>query len=282
MKRAISWILSISMVICIASIPALADNEMELETNIDKMLGEYVGNSQAPKMRETVASDIENLDSIGITPAVISSMRLEDNGKMVYVLKLIPDVSSELIVSEESNGNLTLEITEGNKHDTVLFRNDGKLYINNHEIVTKISNEESGNKVSANARCEQYSETCLYGTPSEYTNFVSYNTVADVEFNQNICSLTYSAIAIALSGFFSLFMPGIGASILGSLAVFLYDLANQYAPLSTCGSYKLWKYEHPDSNSLNRYYKYSGYFYVLSDFTGNSTPYTYYYENFFF
>ena len=192
MKRLMSFFLSLSLIcsLFVFQIPASAESESDVvaESNFETSIKDIARtDSESASLVAQARVDLSNLESVGFEPATIKPQSVNSNGKIVYEVALSDDVTDKITTSEDTQGNLTLNFYEGNKHNVLVFLANGDLLVDGHKIpsssgnTTKAENESSSQSeplAHANSRNDEFS-TSPWGSPSSYNNVtgdISANT----------------------------------------------------------------------------------------------------------
>lgn len=135
MKKAISVLLTTAMLISILSVGASAASVETVERMADaqEMIAEDLGQAQvSTELVKTVAHDQELLEKAALSGFVEIS-EVAQNGNVTY--KIPYEWTTEYITVEENEeGNIVLNITDGNKHDELVYTTDGRIILNGGEV----------------------------------------------------------------------------------------------------------------------------------------------------
>ncbi|NYB74132.1 hypothetical protein HZF24_08245 [Sedimentibacter hydroxybenzoicus DSM 7310] len=289
MKKIISIVLSICMILCALPIQAFAKN-----LSIEESLANIVGKDLVtPRLIEKAKNDIDNLESVGFESNRLNIEKVSKSGEITYKFRLTDEIESRITAIEDSQGSLVLNIYEGTKHNELVYLSDGGLLVdgNRVEISFEVINEKKEVAQNteciafANARYSQYS-TSPFVSSSTYTDFIkSYKANKNAWGVETIVNLTATVVAAILSASIS------GISVGGSIAIsiFAYTASAMinyvyiYGMEDAYWSYEFDKYESTESWSLERHYKYTGACYSRrnQDPNGAKFPHTFYEFNFF-
>lgn len=91
-------------------------------------------NTIAPKYEKVIEEDIETLDSLGLPVENIDSVDTKKDN-IVYELSLDNDVIDKVSVDTESDGTITMNVTEDNKKDELIFSADGSIYLDGQKVI---------------------------------------------------------------------------------------------------------------------------------------------------
>lgn len=99
------------------------------------------------------------------------------------------------ILKTESNNWVKLEITEKDKHNTIILDEIGNLFLDGNKIEITYENENLEPIRRTGGIHYYYSANPIYGSSSEYTHYVKKQNVSDIPLQQSISSLTVGALA---------------------------------------------------------------------------------------
>lgn len=91
-------------------------------------------NTIAPKYEKVIEEDIETLDSLGLPVENIDSVDTKKDN-IVYELSLDNGVIDKVSVDTESDGTITMNVTEDNKKDELIFSADGSIYLDGQKVI---------------------------------------------------------------------------------------------------------------------------------------------------
>lgn len=287
-KKTISIILVLAMIFGISSFPALADCDQNNICTAEIMAERRFGKDFCDKqIVEKVESDMESLKE-HLTVDDLEISRILDDGSIEYVYQYTEDYIDYLRILSYDKNEFIVTIEENELKNTIKFCGN-ELYVDDYKI--DISNGEYaedaigdlniGEVVSPMSRTSMYSKTPYKGTASDYTIGcgLHYKHSA-IDTVQTIKSLAVTTIQIIITKALSL--KTAYKLLFDSISLALAANARENAPTSHYLSCKIWKYELANgSTAMNRYYKYSGRYYVKSDYTGSYVSGNYYEHNFF-
>ena len=286
-KELIAMTLILAMSVCSSfALSEARDNSTtnENQTTIDRaklLVTDYFGNCKNEIMVKTVSDDIESMKSIGIYGDNISINKVGDGEVIVYDWELSDTITNQLHVEESSDGSLTVEFFEDSIHDVIRFKNDGRVILNGKEVI--FSNDcMEYEDIRAEARSSVFKNTPFKGKKSNYSKYIKNYTKNSVSAGNLIKGLATGTIATIISAALKLSLGGnIGAGLLAGLASNIKNVAETHAPDSAYLSYSVNKYEYPQNGGTDRYYRYTGKYYVKKNCKGYSTSHTFYEHNFF-
>jgi len=210
--------------------------------------------------------ETEILEAIGFYENMIIDATTDKKDNIIYELQLTDDVISEIIVVENLDGIL-LDITEGNLHDELLFDENGDIYIDGYKVELSID-EEPFDNLEPNASDVTWSNSVFSGSTPYKTSYDSSECKADINAGKKINDMTVGVLSTLISKF-SVYI-GAGASIFSSLASDIKDVVKRLCPDAAYLSYKVYRYSSTVNTSTKSYYKYTGTFWMKTNYTGYS------------
>lgn len=119
--------------------------------------------------QEILENDLANLYSVGLYQEDIALYNFDtDLNEATYQLHYENNITNIVQVNEAANGDLSLNIFEGDLHDEVLFKNDGTLYVNGRPI-------------------EYQDSSLIYNSPEEYS-LTQTDTLLNKESGKNFAT----------------------------------------------------------------------------------------------
>lgn len=191
-------------------------------------------------------------------------------------------------IRKASNGDIVMDVYDGDLHDTITKTSDGKLLLDGKEVVvesnTEIVTEESYNEdvsvASQYGRGSVYRTTPYKGKAADYTKYVKTIKKASVTADKLIRKMTISAITIILKNSIQELVPTtLPISVLKEVAKHVKPAAERNAPKSRCLSYSLVKYAYKNNSKTDKYYKYTGAYYPKKNYEGGKIAHTFYEYN---
>ena len=180
-------------------------------------------------------------------------------------------------IRKASNGDIVMDVYDGNLHDTITKTADGKLLLDGKEVVVESNTEviegESFNEdvsvASQYGRGSVYRTTPYKGKAADYTKKVKTIKKASVKADKLIRNMTITAIATVLEKSIQTCVPlTLSVKVLSEAAKKVKPAAERNAPNSKCLSYKLVKYAYKSNSKTDKYYKYTGAYYPKKNYEG--------------
>lgn len=138
MKKVISVLLTTAMLISMLSVGAYAASAETVERMADarEMITEDLGQAQvSARLVRTVAHDQELLEKAALSSFVEIS-EVAPDGNVTYEIPY--EWTTEYItVEEDEERNVVLNITDGDKHDELIYTNDGRILLNGGEVIVE-------------------------------------------------------------------------------------------------------------------------------------------------
>jgi hypothetical protein len=191
-------------------------------------------------------------------------------------------------IRKASNGDIVMDVYDGNLHDTITKTADGKLLLDGKEVVVESNTEviegESFNEdvsvASQYGRGSVYRTTPYKGKAADYTKKVKTIKKASVKADKLIRNMTITAIATVLEKSIQICVPlTLSVKVLSEAAKKVKPAAERNAPNSKCLSYKLVKYAYKSNSKTDKYYKYTGAYYPKKNYEGGKIAHTFYEYN---
>lgn len=191
-------------------------------------------------------------------------------------------------IRKASNGDIVMDVYDGNLHDTITKTADGKLLLDGKEVVVESNTEviegESFNEdvsvASQYGRGSVYRTTPYKGKAADYTKKVKTIKKASVKADKLIRNMTITAIATVLEKSIQTCVPlTLSVKVLSEAAKKVKPAAERNAPNSKCLSYKLVKYAYKSNSKTDKYYKYTGAYYPKKNYEGVKIAHTFYEYN---
>lgn len=191
-------------------------------------------------------------------------------------------------IRKASNGDIVMDVYDGDLHDAITKTADGKLLLDGKEVVVESNTEviagESFNEdvsvASQYGRGSVYRTTPYKGKAADYTKYVKTIKKASVKSDKVIRKMTISAISIILKNSIQELVPTtLPISALTAVAKRVKPAAERNAPNSKCLSYKLVKYAYKSNTKTDKYYKYTGAYYPKKNYEGGKIAHTFYEYN---
>ena len=191
-------------------------------------------------------------------------------------------------IRKASNGDIVMDVYDGDLHDIITKTSDGKLLLDGKEVVvesnTEIIEGESFNEdvsvASQYGRGSVYRTTPYKGKAADYTKKVKTIKKASVKADKLIRNMTITAIATVLEKSIQTCVPlTLSVKVLSEAAKKVKPAAERNAPNSKCLSYKLVKYAYKSNSKTDKYYKYTGAYYPKKNYEGGKIAHTFYEYN---
>ena len=286
-KRVLSLLLSLTMCLSL-SVPAFAA-ETTASASLSPATIEWIeaNNTMSNAILQQVVADFKNLNAVGIISDFCTPSSIRSDGKIVYTLQLTDTITNQITTHRDAQNQLVVEFYEGDKHDTVVYLNNGNLLVNgclidNQNSVVSVASSSGNVTVQPRARYDDFSLT-PWGSASEYTidagtytgSFCSWG----VETIANLTTGTVAAIICEAVG------AGLGFAIL--LVMFTTVASNMINYTIIYGmedAYFSWEFavsKRQGSFILEDYYEYDGACWSRRGLKGTDFEHTFYRHNYF-
>ena len=203
--------------------------------------------------------------------------------QLIPLLNLTATAVNEPIVTEIINeqGERVVTIVEDGKENVITFSTDGKIYLNDNEVVIEKEYENSVAEVPTPYATwvHDFSPNPLGGTPRQYTEslgITNYNIYTGGSYLKDVPPGTLSVLL-------SSDMLCVPVTVSVAIDLFRYaaenitNSAREYAPTSTWASVKSYQFLNPTlSYSLTKYYRYANTYYYQKDCVGYAGESEYY------
>lgn len=206
----------------------------------------------------------------------------------VYKIDYEDGIIETAEIRKASNGDIVMDVYDGDLHDTITKTSDGKLLLDGKEVVvesnTEVIEEEGFNEdvsvASQYGRGSVYRTTPYKGKAADYTKKVKTIKKASVTADKLIRNMTITAIATVLEKSIQPCVPlTLSVKVLSEAAKKVKPAAERNAPNSKCLSYKLVKYAYKSNSKTDKYYKYTGAYYPKKNYEGGKIAHTFYEYN---
>lgn len=138
MKKLLSVLLTLAMMISMLSVGASAANVETVERLADaqEMIVEDLGQAQvSTELVKTVAHDQRLLEKAALS-SLVEIGEVASDGDVIYEIPY--EWGTEYItVAEGEQGNIVLNITDGDKEDELVYTNDGRILLNGNEVIVE-------------------------------------------------------------------------------------------------------------------------------------------------
>lgn len=287
-KRLLSLLLALAMCLSL-SVPAFATETTAFASLSPATLEWIEANSTMANvgLQQQVVADFENLSSAGIFSDFCTPSSIRSDGKIVYTLQLAENITNQMTTYRDAQNQLVVEFYEGDKHDTIVYLNNGNLLvngclINNQNSAISVASSSGDVVIQPRARYDEFSLT-PWGSASEYNIdrgvYAGNRCEWGVETIANLLVATVAAIIAAKIN------PEVGCSI--AIAIFTTVASSMISNASIYGmenayfSWEFARYERQGSYSLDTYYEYTGACYSRPCKQGTTYPHTFYRHNYF-
>lgn len=169
------------------------------EENTDAVADEIIDEGDyTVEQEDEIADDVDTLDELGI-PAESIDKATEENGDIVYSVDAADGVTSDNIVGTDSNGSVSLDITEGTLHNEVVIEDSGRIYIDGKEIVVTEENDSQNNSnVIEASQSSKWSSRCPKTV--KRWRYVTKFQRSKIYLNTRAGKLTIAALSVVLAG----------------------------------------------------------------------------------
>lgn len=220
-------------------IPELANGE-EL---VDEVVEEIIeGGDFTTEEELEIADDVEAISEIGLDIGTIENVDAS-SGELVIAMEVTDEITDEITI-DVSDDAIIMEVSEGDKHDTVVFMDEGAIFLDGKQVTVEtetsigpnanlVTSETGGVKWYSTSSAPSYLKKAKYKSYSKYPDW----TCASVNFHKAISAISYSTAVGILAGVKGGFA---GMAISGAIGFFsstLYELVN-YDRKSQCISFK--------------------------------------------
>lgn len=277
MKRFIIFCIAFTMTFTLAcpSFAVSTDLEETESTKVEPLTASAM--IEKFNLENVSEGDVEvalaTFNTMGLSHDSISTIDKE-NGDTVYTFSLYDDIKSEIVVEEQSNHDVVLDITEGNKHDELTLTHDGRVLLDGNEVTFDVSTENNGD-ISLYG---SLSDTWYTGTnpcPSK-TWVYQYNTnKASISASKKIENCTTAVII----GLISMALSPVGTVFAGVYSIAASVIAAATGTDSKYMSAKVATYYPKGGRNIgnNRWVeKHVGKFYPKKNYKGTATTKTRY------
>lgn len=235
-----------------------------------------------------VSQDEELFREMSVDLDMITLEKASGTSPFVYKIDYGDGSVETTEIRKASNGDIVMDVYDGNLHDTITKTADGKLLLDGKEVVVESNTEviegESFNEdvsvASQYGRGSVYRTTPYKGKAADYTKKVKTIKKASVKADKLIRNMTITAIATVLEKSIQTCVPlTLSVKVLSEAAKKVKPAAERNAPNSKCLSYKLVKYAYKSNSKTDKYYKYTGAYYPKKNYEGGKIAHTFYEYN---
>lgn len=297
MKKVISVLLTTVMLISILSVGASAASAETVERMADaqEMIAEDLGQAKVnTELVKTVAHDQELLEKASLAESVsISEVRTD--GTVIYE-NVIGEtgVIDYIVVSENENGDIILDITENDKRDKLIYKKDGSIVLDGHEVIiehdtTQPITESTQLSMDSIARVGMIPSSKTYALPNGEKSVPSYfsktgktyatNRITFEKYLSNIAvSTVISVAANAVKGGFAAIAAGLSALAIASAIQLAFEYAQDQVLLmlqshttSKTASFSAVQYVNKNNDTLHAEWLYLMKLYGEANYVGTPT-----------
>ncbi len=268
--RTISFVLMIALCFSIV-VPALAVGE-DKEIFNQSLYENQISEDMAILDEHTYFITSEKLTPIDVV-----------DGKIIYEM-IVGSKIAYITVEEDSLGIVHLRITEDGKVNELQYQSDGRILVNEKEVVLPKGDRFNGVNDKDVAPYTYFSEKPMYGSASDYKNYTGTNEIAEVQFQFPWSEATESAVTELLAAALEVVLPGMGQAAGALVAVSEWAIMvgatvipNELASMS----YRYKTYVPDTQPGLSRHWKLDFTFYAQKNFAGSYYNKTLY-ENYYF
>lgn len=227
-------------------------------------------NSFSEATEEQVFEDIEILEQIGISVKDIEGASEEKN-QLVYSMPVKDDVTDEIVVKKNDVGDITMWVDEGEIHNELILKADGKVILDENEVIYETEEIQSVDENVVSDEVEVYPSTGgikwykASAAPSKLrsASYKSYSEnwrCSSVNLQKALGNIAYSTLVGLATG-------GASGGAVGFTTSAFYELVS-YDKNSKCISYI--DYIAKGKNNA-RYFKGRRYTYAAKGFKGKKT-----------
>lgn len=213
LKQILSVFLAVVMVGSLCTIGAYAANaeQIQADANAQRLIVDSLGKDQLNNTTvQTVSHDLKLLKKAALDKLVeIDSVN--SNGSVTYAIPYESINSIDYItVEEDSSGNIVLDITDGTRHNEVIYATDGRILLDGYALRFEDSSTPISTQTDPGITPKAGAYTRIYGTnavldnhgkptaPSGY-NYVSSFSGPNISLGQQIASLTTAALITCIT-----------------------------------------------------------------------------------
>lgn len=216
---------------------------------------------------------LEAFNAMGLSAESINTIAKKGEDT-VYTFSLYDDIESEIVVEEQSNHDVVLDITEGNKCDELTLTHNGRVLLDGNEVIFDVNIKNNGNvSLYGSSSDTWYTET--NPCPSK-TWVYQYNTnKANISASKKIENCTTAVII----GLISMALSPVGTAFAGVYSIAAGVIAEATGTDSTYMSAKVATYYPKGGRNIgnNRWVeKHVGKFYPKKNYAGTVTTKTRY------
>lgn len=220
LRKIISLILCVSMMGSICSVGAAAATAEQTETTAkaQTMIADSFGKNMKDKeLLKTVSNDLTLLEQVTLSDNLTIS-QVDSDGDVTYQVTYEEiGVTDYINVMEDNEGNIILNITDGDKHDELTFTGDGKVILDGYEvtfeeeeIIESLTKEKTDALLMASPRAGMYPQ--MFGVnpvldgrgkpvaPSGYKYTGGTYSGKNLSLGKQVAEITISALISIIAG----------------------------------------------------------------------------------
>lgn len=240
-------------------------------------------------VRNQVTTDLAGLNNVSIEPEICTPVSINSEGLVKYKVSYPNGIINYVTYERDTLDRVILNFYEGEKHDELVFEPNGNLFFNGKKVLlasnnTAFNSETIQNEAAITPRMRnaEYSLS-PWGNDSDYS-------IESGEVKKSSCSWGMATIINATVGAVAALLAAqvskgtgwaIASSVFTSVASSMIEYFTIYGMEDAYYSYRFDVWEREDSMSIDRYYKYVGYCYSRSNYSGHAFPHTFYEHNYF-
>ncbi|MGM9670536.1 MAG: hypothetical protein ACI3XD_03065 [Oscillospiraceae bacterium] len=181
-----------------------------------------------------VENDLDNFNSIGMLTESVSIVDIDSDMNIKYEKRFPCGTADIILINEKENGDLELNITEGNINQILTYTNDGDLYIDGEKLIVKIeypsnnmiASQVNCGTISANTRDRVFSSTPFHGTTA--SSYSSSGTTVYAS-NESLNKFVINTAALSVISSAVIKLAQIGSSFWGSAIGVAISVSAEYA-----------------------------------------------------
>lgn len=287
-KRLLSLLLALAMCLSL-SVPAFAA-ETPTSAFLSPATLEWIEDNYSTvnvDLQQQVVNDFESLSSVGIISEFCTPSSIRQDGRIVYTLQLTDTITNQITTYRDAQNQLVVEFYEGDKHDTVIYLNNGNLLVNgclidNQNSVVSVVSASGNVVVQPRARYDDFSLT-PWGSASEYTIDAGVYTGSFCPWGvETIANLSIGTVAAIIC---DAVKASLGLAILITIfSTVASNMINYTIIYGMEDAYFSWEFavsERQGSFILEDYYEYDGACWSRRGLKGTEFKHTFYRHNYF-
>lgn len=190
-------VILVSIIICNSTFSTFALSTSESDYDID--IGKLTSIELTPTLEKQIKQEISILDKCGQSSELLFDIDVKDNN-YIYKFKYDNDVVSEVILTENEDGVYELDITEGEKHNTLSIGKD-EVYIDGKKVEvtevtsTQVTSDENSFIMPAADRDVWIVKSCPYGVKADYNKLIRSVKVKNIQLRQRLNNIAIGTLA---------------------------------------------------------------------------------------